>query len=147
MKLKDFGKNSPGKLVDTKKGFYCFVPNDLPPSIEWNENLLLSLSRANRSIGKLSTYGLSRSPHLFVYTFIRREAVTSSGIEGTTSTISELLVHESGIKLETNTQDTQEVFNYIKALNYGVFCSFPSYSVQEIPLRSAQKLGNFLGNF
>lgn len=104
------------------ESFYSFVPHSLPP-----KDLVLSgthfdlLEKANRGLGKLD--GLSRllpAPQLFIYWYVRKEAVLSSQIEGTQSSLSDLLLYEEkeapGVPLE----DVEEVSQYVAALEYGL---------------------------
>lgn len=113
-------KNNPsGKTVKCPEGYYAFVPNPLPPPIIWTDNLVRSLSEAESLIAKLSQEGQSlANPLLFIRPFIRREAVLSSRIEGTQTTLVESFQEELQIKPET--LDNIEVNNYIKALEYGI---------------------------
>ena len=59
-------------------------------------------------------------PHLFIRSFIRREAVLSSRIEGTRTTLAELLAVEAGAKGTADSADLHEVANYVAALEYGL---------------------------
>ena len=79
------------------ESFAAFVPNPLPPAppLELGAEHFDRLERANRALGKLD--GLSRflpDVSLFVYWFVRKEAVLSSQIEGTQSSLSDLLLYE-----------------------------------------------------
>jgi hypothetical protein len=103
--------------------FQAFVPNPLPPvpSLELNGEHFDRLERTNRALGKLDS--LSRflpDVSLFVYWFVRKEAVLSSQIEGTQSSLSDLLLYEQketpGVPLE----DVEEVSRYVAAVNHGV---------------------------
>ena len=96
MKAEEFRNSSSGKLVWTPREYWAFVPNPLPPRIQWAPELVESLSRADRALGELS--GLSRSlldPYLIVLPFVRREAVLSSRIEGTRASLSDLYAYEA----------------------------------------------------
>lgn len=110
-----------GRIIRTLKGYDAFVPHRLPPKFEWNNALINSLSRADLIIGKLAGEG-SRlpNPHLLMRSFITREAVLSSRIEGTQASISEVLADEAGATVDRNPADLQEVKNYIIALDYGL---------------------------
>jgi Fic family protein len=117
-------ENSPsGKLVaiigGDWDGYSGYVPNPLPPYINWNDVLVSMLSEADRALGTLSGLGENiHNPNLLIYPFIRREAVLSSRIEGTQSTFSDLLLFEATNK--ENEGDVKEVQNYVKALEYGL---------------------------
>ena len=110
-----------GNIVLATGGHRAFVPAALPPTIGWNATLALSLSTADRAIGRLA--GEARhlpNPNLLVAPFIRKEAVLSSRIEGTRTTLGELLVAEAGAPVERNSADLHEVENYVAALEYGL---------------------------
>jgi len=117
----DIKKSSSGRVIKTLKGYNAFVPNPLPPKIEWDNKLVNALSRADHILGKLSREGSKLpNPHLLMRPFIAREAVLSSRIEGTQATLSEVLADEIGIQVDRNPADLQEVQNYILALEYGL---------------------------
>lgn len=110
-----------GKLINQISGYRAFIPNDLPPKIEWNTQLVKSLSMADRALGGLSIEGLRLpNPHLFIRPFITREALLSTRIEGTQATLGEALADAGGVHLHKNTKDIDEVRNYILALDYGL---------------------------
>ena len=113
-------KNSPsGKLVRAADGYWAFVPNALPPTIEWDTALVSQLSMADLAVGTLSGLGETLpNPHLLIYPFIRREAVLSSRIEGTQSSLSDLLLFEA-TQVEKQ-KDVKEVQNYVRAMEYGL---------------------------
>ena len=113
-------KNSPsGKLIRATGGYWAFVPNPLPPSINWDVDLVFLLSKADRALGILSGLGETLpNPHLMIYPFIRREAVLSSRIEGTQSSLSDLLLFEA-TQVEKH-RDVREVQNYVRAMEYGL---------------------------
>ena len=116
------GKRKPhGRTVRLAAGYAAFVPAPLPPAFEWNRELVNALSAADRAIGRLA--GESRrlpNPHLLIRPFIRREAVLSSRIEGTQSTLTDLLAAEAGARVERDSADLHEVANYVRALDYSV---------------------------
>jgi len=110
-----------GKVIATKTGYRSFIPNSLPPQIEWNTELVNALSKADQVIGQLASEGGKLpNPHLLLRPFITREAVLSSRIEGTQATVGEVLAHDAGIEVKRNPDDLQEVLNYITALDYGL---------------------------
>jgi Fic family protein len=93
----------------------------LPPSIQWDQPLANTLSNADFLLGKLAREGAQLpNPHLLIRPFITREAVLSSQIEGTQTTISEILAHQAGNALARQPNDLHEVHNYIVALDYGI---------------------------
>src|SRR5438105_5747642 len=111
--------NIPGKLVP-QGGYSAFVPAPLPPALDWTPRLIRALSDADRLIGRLAGEGgRLPNPHL-LRPFVRREAVLSSRIEGTQTTLGELLAAEAGAVVERSPEDLREVGNYVAALEYGV---------------------------
>lgn len=97
-----------------------FIPNRLPPEIKFDKKLVLSLSRADAKLGKLSGVGLLLpNPNLLIMPYLRKEALMSSRIEGTRISLSDLLLSEAK-GTEENTPDAFEVVNYIRAVQYGL---------------------------
>ncbi len=81
MEAGDFAQGSPGRLVATPERVQAFVPGPLPPSLDWEGELVAVLSAADRALGRLD--GICRplpNPHLLIMPFVRREAVLSSRI-------------------------------------------------------------------
>src|SRR5437870_247977 len=106
----DIIKSPAGQIVKTPNGYTAFVPNPLPPKINWNTQLVNALSRADFLLGKLAREGSKLpSPHLLIRPFIAREAVLSSKIEGTQATLGEILAVSAGISVQRNPDDLQEV--------------------------------------
>jgi Fic family protein len=117
----DFTESPSGKVVTTLTGYQAFIPYPLPPKFEWNTSLVNSLSRADHILGMLSREGSKLpNPHLLLRPFITREAVLSSRIEGTQTTLGEVLAKEAGAHVNRNPDDLQEVQNYIIALDFGI---------------------------
>jgi len=122
-----FQHSPSGRPVRTPGGYWAFVPNPLPPKLDWDSNLVIALSTADMAIGTVSGLGETLpNPHLLIYPFIRREAVLSSRIEGTRSSLSDLLFFEA-TSLERQ-GDVREVQNYVRAMEYGL------QRIGEIPL-------------
>ena len=115
-------KQSPaGRIIKSHSGYTAFVPNPLPPIFEWNNDLVNSLSRADHVLGKLSREGHKlANPLLLMRPFVAREAVLSSKIEGTQTTLGEMLAEEAGAHVSNQVDDLQEVKNYMLALDYGI---------------------------
>jgi Fic family protein len=114
-----FKNSSSGKLVRATGGYWAFVPNPLPPKLDWDDALVSLISSADIALGTLSGLGETLpNPHLLIYPFIRREAVLSSRIEGTQSSLSDLLLFEA-TKVERQ-RDVKEVQNYVRATEYGL---------------------------
>ena len=124
-------RNSPaGRVFRAPGGYWAFAPNPLPPELPWTVELVTSLSEADRALGELA--GLGRSlpnPHLLIRPFVRREAVLSSRIEGTQASLSDLYAFEAvQLALFEPASDVHEVYNYVRALEYGL------ERLQELPL-------------
>jgi Fic family protein len=125
----DIQQSPAGLIIKSPKGYRAFVPNSLPPSLEWDITVINALSRADFLLGKLAREGSKLpNPHLLMRPFIAREAVLSSKIEGTQATLGEILEASAGIEVKQNPDDLQEVQNYITALDYGL------NRLQELPL-------------
>lgn len=123
---KEAFKNSPaGKLIDTQKGYFAFIPDPLPPKVNYDDSLVQLLSEANRNMGNLNGIGTQLpNPALLIIPYVRKEAVLSSKIEGTQTSLSELFYFEAARKTEQKKEagrtDVLEVFNYVKAIDYGI---------------------------
>lgn len=115
-------KTSPsGKVVKIATGYEAFIPHTLPPDIEWTEELVKSLSRADLILGKLAGEGSALpNSHLLIRPFVTREAVLSSRIEGTQATIAEIFANEAGAQVKRSQEELDEVKNYISAMEYGI---------------------------
>ena len=121
MQQTDFIADSSGRVIKTPQGYWAFIPNPLPPPIELSWELVRENSAADRALGEPA--GVARTlpnPHLLISPFIRREAVLSSRIEGTQASLSDLLFFEASGETEPQPPDVREVFNYVKALEYGL---------------------------
>ena len=114
-------REAPGRMVRTEAGYDAFVPNPLPPSLVWSEIPARMLSEADRMIGRLSGIaGQLPEPSVLTRPFVRREAVLSSRIEGTRTTLPELLASEAGARERQDPEDLHEVENCALALEYGL---------------------------
>lgn len=125
MTVGDAFRSRLGRFVETPVGgerVRAFVPPPLPPDppidIGW---LLNGLSQAERALGRLDgiTVLLPRQ-ELFLYMYVRKEAVLSSQIEGTQSTLSDLLRFETEAHAGQPIDDIREVSNYVDAMMYGL---------------------------
>ena len=117
----DGNRQPHGHLVNCPGGYRAYVPAPLPPPLTWDERLTVSLSSADRAIGRLAGEGRRLSnPHLLIRPFVRKEAVLSSRIEGTQATLGELLAAEAGAAVERSPADLREVGNYVAALEHGL---------------------------
>lgn len=101
----------------------AFVPSPLPPvpSIEWSPELRRRFDAALLALGRVDSVSiLLPETSLFIYTYIRKEAVLSSQIEGTQSSLSDLLLFELEQQPGVPMDDVQEVSTYVTALDYGL---------------------------
>ena len=97
------------------------IPPALPPSPLNLERLLTTLGHADRALGRLD--GLTRmipEISLFLYMYVRKEAILSSQIEGTQSSLSDLLLYELSEEPGVPMDDVAEVSNYVAALEHGL---------------------------
>ncbi|MGB1109281.1 MAG: Fic family protein [Gammaproteobacteria bacterium] len=119
-------KRVSGELIPQStagESFEAYLPAPLPPSpdLALDIELLASMDRANRALGRLD--GLANAlpeTHLFIYQYVRKEAVLSSQIEGTQSSLSDLLIHEMDGVPGVPMDDVKEVSNYVAALSHGL---------------------------
>jgi Fic family protein len=89
--------------------------------LTYSGELVLDLSRADAALGELSALGRHLpNPRLLTAPYVRREAVLSSRIEGTRTTLPQLLQDEIAPGPERVAPDAQEVRNYVAALEYGI---------------------------
>lgn len=104
-------------------GYRAFIPAPLPPDppIAIDDELQVLLSKADRALGRLDG-SIQTLPNadLYVLMYVRKEAVLSSQIEGTQSSLADLLRAEARIFDPDAPADVQEVSNYVAALNYGL---------------------------
>ena len=118
-------KSASRHVISTLSGerVRAFIPAALPPSSRALdlESLQAILAEANQAIGRLDGI-TSAFPDLklFLYSYVRKEAVLSSQIEGTQSSLSDLLLYENAETPGVPLDDVQEVSNYVSALNYGL---------------------------
>lgn len=97
----------------------CFDPRPLPPDppIVLAGKLAIALSDADRAVARLDGATLTLpDPDLFVYAFMRQEAVLSSQIEGTQASLDDLLEFESGAGLVAANGDVADVVNSLDAM-------------------------------
>ena len=101
----------------------AFVPENLPPvpPINWSPALRARFDGALLALGRLDSVSvLLPDVSLFIYTYVRKEAVLSSMIEGTQSSLSDLLLFELDQQPGAPLDDVREVSNYVAALDYGL---------------------------
>jgi Fic family protein len=101
----------------------AFVPAPLPPTppLDLGGARQALLERASLALGRLDSVGqLLPDPQLFLYAYVRREAVLSSQIEGTQSSLSDLMLFELDEVPGVPIDDVVEVSNYVAALDHGM---------------------------
>ncbi|MCB2155032.1 Fic family protein [bacterium] len=112
-----------GHFVKQPGGFRAFIPASFPPSppVRMNTKLEKLLSQADLAVGGLSTItDILPNTDLFLGMYVRREAVLSSQIEGTQSTLEEVLRFEIAPSKAERFVDAGEIVNYVAALNHGL---------------------------
>lgn len=112
-----------GRYIQQLTGYKAFVPEGLPPNpdIEFDGELRTLLSAADRDIARLDAIAtLLPNPDLFVAMYVRHEAVLSSQIEGTQSTLEDVLAFEAQGTSKDTPKDVEEVINYVRAMNHGL---------------------------
>jgi Fic family protein len=112
-----------GQFVKQATGYTAFIPTGLPPNppIKVDAELTRLLSDADWALGRLDGIAtVLPNPDLFVSMYVRQEAVLSSQIEGTQSTLEDVLQFEIDSKGQDFPKDIHEVVNYVAAMNYGL---------------------------
>ncbi len=121
MDPKEFDHSSPGRCIKVPTGYWAFIPHPLPPDISYDTPLIHLLSEADRLLGELSGTGrLLANPYLLIDPYVRREAVSSSRIEGTQASLSDLFFFEASERESPRAPDVCEVRNYVRAMEYGI---------------------------
>ncbi len=112
-------KNPNGKIITIDNKYNVFIPNKLPITINYSNSIIKKIELSNNYLGKLS--GLINNlpnPDLFLKPYLKKEAVLSSRIEGTRSSLSDVFKMDINSKHLHN--DLKEVLNYIKSLEFGL---------------------------
>lgn len=112
-----------GRYVRQTTGYAAFIPSPLPPlpPVEMDQEMWALLSQADRALGRLD--GVSEflpNPDLFVFMYVRKEAVLSSQIEGTQASLIDVLEYEAQTLQRGRPQDVHEVVNYVSAMDFGL---------------------------
>lgn len=114
-----------GKYITQKVAgevYKAYIPPKLPPdpSIDL-AGLYPHLEKATLVLAELNiTCKSIPNTKLFIYMYVRKEALLSSQIEGTQSSFSDLILFESDQKPDVSLEDVEEVSNYVKAMTYGL---------------------------
>src|SRR5262245_32660857 len=112
-----------GSYVRQPGGHAVFMPTPLPPTppLSFSAGLQGLLSDADRAIGRLDgSIQTLPNPDLFVLMYVKKEAVLSSQIEGTQSSLQDLLAAEAEVLAPDAPRDVDEVVNYVAAMNHGL---------------------------
>ena len=114
-----------GRLLQRSIGdenYCCFIPNPLPPQHEIDiPSFSALLEKANLAIGALNGVASTvPDPSVINYMYVRKEAVLSSQIEGTQSTLDDLMLYEARQIQGIPVNDVTEVSSYVAALNHGM---------------------------
>jgi len=117
------GTTRSGQYIRQPSGYKAFMPAPLPPDppVELDGELHTLLSDADRALGRLDgSIQTLPNPDLFVAMYVRKEAVLSSQIEGTQSSLQDVLKAEARILSPEAPDDVDEIFNYIHAMRHGL---------------------------
>jgi Fic family protein len=112
-----------GRPTRQPEGYSAFIPASLPPDppLRFDSQLATILAGAGTALGRLDGVAATLpNPELFVAMYVRREAVLSSQIEGTQSTLDDVLAFEIDSDRSKLPRDIEEVVNYVTAMNYGL---------------------------
>ena len=118
-----------GKFINQVQGFKAFVPNYFPPKggFDFSPNIIKKNDEATRLLGKLD--GITKllpDADFFLLMYLRKDAASSSQIEGTMATMIDAIEAEAKIA-EDVPEDVDDILHYIKALNYGFFFGVSLY--------------------
>lgn len=112
-----------GRYIRQPTGYRAFIPEPLPPMppLDLSGPLRDRLSQADYALSRLDGAVLTLpNPDLFVFMYVRKEAVLSSQIEGTQSSLQNLLAAEAQLFDPDTPRDVAEVANYVRAMNHGL---------------------------
>ena len=116
-------KATAGEYRQQPGGYRAFEPAPLPPQPQApiDEETQALLSSADRALGRLDgSIQTLPDPNLFVFMYVRKEAVLSSQIEGTQSSLNDVLEAEAKLFKSTHPDDVQEVIAYVAAMTHGL---------------------------
>jgi len=111
-----------GKNIQQITGYKAFIPNKFPPEdgFSFDSSILKKNEQATRLLGKLD--GITKllpDIDFFLWMYIRKDAASSSQIEGTKATMVDAIEAEAKINVNVP-QDVDDILHYIKALNFGM---------------------------
>ena len=131
MNIEAYRQSPAGQLIKVTQAdppYWAFVPKPLPPTLAFDHELISALSRADRALGGLDSLGqLLPNPNLLIQPLMRREAVSSSRIDGIKVGLADLYAFEAqslsqleGAVLPQHLVAAQKVANYVGTLQYGL---------------------------
>ena len=139
MNAQDFTEDAPGTLIEIPRPrmptdllnlendaqrpahIHAFLPNALPPTIQYTTQLVSALARATHAIGRLDTKAQDlANPMILIRPLRNHEALASSRIEGTRAEFDTLVVFQEELELPSPNSDVREVANYVEALEYAL---------------------------
>ncbi|MCX6734075.1 MAG: Fic family protein [Candidatus Peregrinibacteria bacterium] len=111
-----------GTYREQKEGFKAFIPNIFPPKsgLDFDAKILKKNDQATRLLGKLD--GITKllpDSDFFLLMYLRKDAASSSQIEGTRATMIDAIEAEAKVNINVP-EDVDDILHYIKALNYGI---------------------------
>lgn len=112
-----------GRYVQQLEGYKSFIPYDFPPAeiTNFDDKIIAKHSKAIRLVGKLDGITeLLPDKDWFLTMFVRKDASSSSQIEGTNATMADSIERENIEPASGVSEDVDDILHYIKALNYGV---------------------------
>lgn len=140
MNRNGFSTAATGRLVPTIGGRKAFVPYPLPPKRIEVGPFLGTLARATQAVGELKGIGRTvANPLLLIRPLQRREAVSSSSMEGTYTTLSDLFLFEAGAAESATRTDNREVLNYVRALE-GAIAGLDTLPISTRLIRNAHEV-------
>lgn len=142
MNASKFTENSPGRLVEIdradhpRKKDWAFIPNELPPGRELDQNIWPLISEARDRLGTLNGIGQTLpDPELLLRPLQNREAIASSQIEGTFVTPEQLLLFEMAPK-EPKSRHDAELADWVEVKNYGTALKVGGEMIETRPLNN-----------
>lgn len=117
-----------GRVMQQIAGYLAYIPNPLPPEppIQLDSEAVRLLAQAALCLGKLDGLAsIISNADLFVYLYIRKEALLSSQIEGTQCSLEDILSENES---HQSNDEVEEVSNYVKAMNQGI------HRLRELPI-------------
>lgn len=126
MEAPQFTERASGTVVEAPDGYPAFVPNPAPRKVELSDESLAALDEASNRLGVLQGIGRQiRNPHLLISPYMSREAVLSSRIEGTQTTMSDVYAADLQQGDLVQAADVREVQNYRAAHQLGLASKLP----------------------